>query len=148
MILGYQQREMTGMTVSSPTLSRLGKMLTHQWTAFNHAALECAAKRAFLQGDGHEMQDSELIYAGALDEIACAMVPLGSALQVAKAACGLGNAPRSWWLSVDRFLTSHNGRRTRTDPTIWCFSTDGLGTTHALVAAYVDHFIIPWFSWP
>ena len=33
-------------------------------------------------------------------------------------------------------------RRTRTDPSMWCFSTDGLGTAYALVAAYVDDFII------
>ena len=49
-------------------------MLTLQWTAFNHAELECAgAKSAVLQGDGHEMQDIEAVYARALDEIACAI---------------------------------------------------------------------------
>ena len=64
-----------------------------------------------IQGDGHVR---------ALDEIACAMkVLLGSAVEVAKVVHGRGNAPRSWWLSVHRFLTSQNGRRTRTDPTIW-----------------------------
>ena len=33
-------------------------------------------------------------------------------------------------------------RETQTDPTAWCFSTGGLGTTYALVAAYVDDSII------
>ena len=33
------------------------------------------------------------------------------------------------------------GRRTRTDPTVWCFPTKGLGATYPLVAAYVDDFI-------
>ena len=54
----------------------------------------------------------------------------------------LGNAPRSWRLSVDGFLTSVGGRRTRTDPSVGCFSTECLRTTHALVAAHVDDFII------
>ena len=31
--------------------------------------------------------------------------------------------------------------RTRTDPTVWQFSSDALGTTYALVADYVDDFI-------
>ena len=33
-------------------------------------------------------------------------------------------------------------RRTRTDPTVWCLSSEGLGTTYVLVAARVDYFII------
>ena len=72
------------MKVSSPTLSRLGKMLTLHCTAFNHAELECAiAKSAFLQGDGQEMQDPQPTYARALDEIKSAMkVPLGSAVGI------------------------------------------------------------------
>ena len=39
-------------------------MLTLQWTAFNRAELEYAdAKSVFLQGDGHEMQEKEDVYA-------------------------------------------------------------------------------------
>ena len=49
---------------------------------------------------------------------------------------GVGGIP------VDKFLTSMGGRRTRTDPTVLCFSSERLGTTYALVAAYVDDFII------
>ena len=30
----------------------------------------------------------------------------------------------------------------RTDPTVWCFSAEGLGTRYAVVAAYVGGFII------
>ena len=65
--------------MSSPTLSRLGKMLTLQWTAFNHAELDCAdVKSAFLQGDGDEMQDTEAANARALDDISCSMnIPFG-----------------------------------------------------------------------
>ena len=89
------------------------------------------------------MQDKEDEDGRALDDIACAMnIPLGPVVKLAKAVYGLGNTPRSWWLSVDRFLTSMEGRRTRTDPTVWCFSTEGLGTTYALVAAHVDDFTI------
>ena len=56
-------------------------MFTFQWTSFNHAELEFDdAKSAFLQGDGHEMQGKDYVYARALDEVACAMnIPLGSA---------------------------------------------------------------------
>ena len=40
-------------------------------------------------------------------------------VRLAEAVCGLGHAPRSWWLSVHWFLTSMGGRGTRTDPTVW-----------------------------
>ena len=46
-VLGYQHPEVAELKVASPTLSRLGKMLTLQWTAFNNPELKCA------EGDGH-----------------------------------------------------------------------------------------------
>ena len=89
-------------------------MLTIQWTAFNNEALESAdADTSFLQGHRPEIQGTEAEYSRTLDEIACAVNnPL------AEAVYGLGSAPRSWWLSVDQFLTSVVGRRPRTDPII------------------------------
>ena len=104
-VLGYQHPEVAELKVASPTLSRHGKMPALQWASFNHAELECAdAKSAFLQCDGKEMQETEDVYGRALDEIACALhIPLGSAVKLWKSVYGLGNVPRSWWLSVDRF---------------------------------------------
>ena len=79
-----------------------------------------------------------------MDEVACAFnIPQNSAVEEVKAVCGLGNAPRSWWLSVDRFMLEHGSARSRADPAIWIFSFgDEDNTTYALVAAYVDDFII------
>ena len=81
-ILEYQHQEVAELKVSSPTLSGLGKMFTLQWTAFNHAELDtrCNAKTMY------------------------------STVRLAKVVYGIGNAPRSWWLSVDQFLTSMGGR--------------------------------------
>ena len=112
-VLGNQHPEVAERTMANSTLSRLGKMLTLQWTAPNHAELERAdAMSAMLQGDGKEMQKSEDVYARALNEFACLMnTPLGSAVKHAKAEFKLGNAPQSWWLSVDRFLTSMAGEK-------------------------------------
>ena len=63
-ILEYEHPEVFELNVSSSTLSRLGKMLTPQWTAFNNAELEYDDnKSTFWQGDGHEMQDTEAAYA-------------------------------------------------------------------------------------
>ena len=91
-IRGYQHPEMTDLTVSSLTLSRLGKKLAIQWAALNRAQLERAdTKCALVQGDGQEVQESEPAYAKGLDEIACAMkIPLESALKMATAVCGHG----------------------------------------------------------
>ena len=64
--------------------------------------------------------------------------PLGSVVESAKAVDGLGNAPRSWWLSVNRFQTSQNGHgdTNRSD------TFGGPRTTNALVSTYVDDLII------
>ena len=137
-LLGYQRPEPTELTTSLPTLSRLGRVLTLQWCEVPKAHLGCAdAKCAFLQGDGKEICEQEPIYARALDEVACAFnTPLNSAVEVAKAAYGLGNAPRSWWLSVDRFALEQGSTRSRADPTILIFSFgDEDNTTYALAAA-------------
>ena len=113
--------EVDQLQVSSPTLSRLGRMLVLQWAAVHRCDIECGdVKGAFLQGDGDEMEHHEPIYAKALDEVAIALgIPLNSAVQVVKAVYGLGQAPRSWWLSVDRFMTTNGAKRRRADPTIW-----------------------------
>ncbi len=72
-LLGYRHPELSELTVSSPKLSRLERMLTLQWCAVRKAHLECAdAKCAFLQGDGKEMDEQEPIYARVLGEVACA----------------------------------------------------------------------------
>ena len=71
-VLEYQHPEVAELKVASLTLSRLGKMLMLQWASINHAELDCAdSKSAFLQGDGKEMQETEDVYARAVDEIAC-----------------------------------------------------------------------------
>ena len=95
-LLGISNTEVAEFKVSGPTQSRLGKILTLVWAALNHAELECAdAKSPFLQGDVHEMQDTEAVDGRALDAIESAMnILLGSA-RLAKAVYGLGNAPRS-----------------------------------------------------
>ena len=73
-VLGHQHPQVAERTVANSTLSRLGRMLTLQWTAPNHAELERAtAMSAMLQGDGQEKQESEDVYARALNAFACAM---------------------------------------------------------------------------
>ena len=58
-VLGNQHSEIAEFKMASPTLSRPGKILSFQWTAFKKAELECVdAKSASLQSDGHEMQDA------------------------------------------------------------------------------------------
>ena len=109
-------------------------MLTLQWNASNHAELDCADAKS-----GHELQETAVVHARALEEIALAV-------RLAKAVYGLGRSPRSLWFSVDRFSTWMGGRRTGTDPTVWCFSTEGLRTTNALVAAYVND-LHHWHTW-
>ena len=53
------------------------------------------AKSAFLQGDGAELDEHKPIYVQAIAEVANALdVPVGSAVRIAKAVYGLGNAPR------------------------------------------------------
>ena len=52
---------------------------------------------------------------------------------------GLGNAPRGWWLSVDKIWESQTGRRTTT---VGVLSRYGPRTTRALVTAQDDDFII------
>ena len=142
-ILGYQHPEVEELETASPTLGRTGKHLVLQWAAINKAIVEAAdAKSAFLQGDGHELDENEPIYVRAIAEVAHALnVPVGTAVRIAKAVYGLGNAPRSWFYSVHRALTKISGIQLTSEPCIWKFPNTN-GDTIGLVAAYVDDFLI------
>ena len=62
----------------------------------------------------YEVQDTDAVYARALDEVTCAMnILLGSAVRLAKAVNGPGGAPRVWWLSADWFLHGRSGNHER-----------------------------------
>ena len=142
-VLGYQHPELEELKTAAPTLGRTGKHLCLVWAATNHATAESAdAKSAFLQGDGEELGENAPIYAKAIPEVAAAFdIPEGSAIKIAKAVYGLGNAPRSWYYSVHRKLEKLGGKVLKSEPCIWKF-TDDAGTTIGLVAAYVDDFLI------
>ena len=146
-ILGYQHPELTEIETASPTLSRTGKHLVLQWAAINKATVEAAdATSAFLQGDGQELDDNRPIYISATAEIAAALdVPTGTAVRTAKAVYGLGQAPRSWFFSVNRKLLEMGAHQLKSEPCVWRFCRPGDGTdtsVYAVVAAYVDDFLI------
>ena len=143
-ILGYQHPEVETLQTASPTLGRTGKHLLLQWAAINGAIVESAdAKSAFLQGDGTELSENRPIYAKAIAEVAAAFnLPENTAIRIAKAVYGLGNAPRSWFFSVDRQLRAIGGKPCKSEKCIWTFHKfDGSGIL-GLVGAYVDDFLI------
>ena len=142
-VLGYQHPELEELKTASPTLGRTGKHLCLLWASTNQATAESAdAKSAFLQGDGEELNENAPIYAKAIAEVAAAFqIPEGSAIKIAKAVYGLGNAPRSWYYSVHRKLAELGGEVLKSEPCIWKF-VDPEGQTIGLVAAYVDDFLI------
>ena len=142
-VLGFQHPEVEDLQTASPTLGRTGKHLVLQWAAINKAIVESAdAKSAFLQGDGAELSEHKPIYARAIAEVSAAFdIPEDSAIRIAKAVYGLGNAPRSWFFSVDRQLTNLGGKSCKSEHCIWVFHRSN-GTTLALVGAYVDDFLI------
>ena len=110
-IRGYQHQSVTNLEVSSPTLSRLGKMLALQWAALNRSELECADTTcALLQRDGQSVQESKPAYANALDEIARAIKNSIGRVNDGKSRVRTWTAPRSGWVSVDRFLTAQGGK--------------------------------------
>ena len=47
------------------------------------------------------------------------------------------HAPQSWSLSVDKVFDVHGWTENPNGSNVGCFPSDGLGTTYALVAAYV-----------
>jgi hypothetical protein len=123
-VLGYQHPEVEELQTASPTLGRTGKHLVLQWAAINKATVEAAdAKSAFLQGDGAELKEHQPIYAKAIAEVAAAFdLPENSAIRIAKAVYGLGNAPRSWFFSVDRQLQAIGGKPCKAEKCVWVFT--------------------------
>ena len=142
-VLGYQHPEVEELQTAGPTLGRTGKHLVLQWAAINRATVESAdAKSAFLQGDGEELNEHKPIYVQAIEEVAAAFnIPVGSAVKIVKAVYGLGNAPRSWFFSVNRKLIDLGGQPLKSEQCIWVFR-NSKGSTIGVIAAYVDDFLV------
>ena len=143
-VLGYQDPEADTLPTSSPTLTRRTRQLVLQmmahrrWTCF-----KADAKTAFLQGK--PTQSQRRVYSLPVPELAAALgISQHEAVRIDKACYGLINAPREWYLDVDKTLQSLGFERLFTEPCCWIlkdYSQEG-SPVIGIICSHVDDFLL------
>ena len=143
-IVGYEDPDLESLVSSSPTMTRRTRQLVFQQAALRSwRTLKADVKSAFLQTSPTQLSRS--VFAQPVPELARAMgLKEGQAIQLAKAAYGLINAPAEWHRDISRTLVSLGFTQLRTEPCCWRYVRyeGGVPRLLGVVCAHVDDFII------
>ncbi|CAE8626358.1 unnamed protein product [Polarella glacialis] len=141
-IIGFTDPDLLDLHTQAPTMTRRTRQLllslaaTKGWTV-----LKADAKTAFLQGQASQL-DRE-VFARPVPELAEALhLKHDQAVRLRKACYGLVNAPREWYLDVDRTLKSIGLERLVTEPCAWRLRSAATGKSVGVITSHVDDFLI------
>eukprot|EP00439_Symbiodinium_sp_Y106_P036519 s8678_g4.t1 len=140
-VLGYSAPSLLEEPTTSPTMSRLSRQLILNLSSARKWTLGSGDVRtAFLQArpEGREQR----LLARPLPELAEAMgLKPHEAVELTGSAYGLAQAPREWYIDVQRTLKTLGARQCKTDPCVWCV-LDEKGRTVGVLGSYVDDFLM------
>ena len=136
-MLGYSAPSLLEEPTTSPTMSRLSRQLLLKMASEMKWPIGSGdVKTAFLQARPEER--SRRLLAKPLPELAEA-IGLGpkQAVELTGSAYGLAQAPREWFLDIQKTSERLGARPCRTDPCLWrIFGSNG--RVCGLIGAYVD----------
>ena len=140
-VLGYSAPSLLEEPTTSPTMSRLSRQLILNLSSARKWTLGSGDVRtAFLQArpEGREQR----LLARPLPELAEAMgLKPHEAVELTGSAYGLAQAPREWYIDVQRTLKTLGARQCKTDPCVWCV-LDEKERTVGVLGSYVDDFLM------
>ena len=136
---GFTDPRLGHIATASPTASRRARQLFLTMSAsLGYMVAKCDVKTAFLQGEG----DGDGVLAEPIEELRHAMqLSHAECVRTVKTVYGLVNAPRRWWIKVDRDLTGLGWCALETEPCFWVYR-DSAGRVLALAVAHVGDFMI------
>ncbi|CAE7247758.1 RE1, partial [Symbiodinium sp. CCMP2592] len=139
-VLGYSAPNLLEEPTTSPTMSRLTRQLMlNMASAMKWPIGSGDVKTAFLQARPEER--SQRLLAKPLPELAEALgLQPHEAVELTGSAYGLAQAPREWFLDIQKTLKKLGGRPSRTDPCLWRI-IDANGKVCGLIGSYVDDFL-------
>ncbi|CAE7443334.1 RE1 [Symbiodinium sp. CCMP2592] len=139
-VLGYSAPSLLEEPTTSPTMSRLTRqLLLNMASAMKWPIGSGDVKTAFLQARPEER--SQRLLAKPLPELAEALgLGPNEAVELTGSAYGLAQAPREWFLDIQKTLKKLGARASRTDPCLWRVF-DANGKICGLIGSYVDDFL-------
>ena len=141
--MGYQDPNFGELTTSSPTMSRRSRQLAYQQAIIGGWTKKADVRSAFLQTA--PTQRARNIYARPVPELARALhIGENEAVQVAKAAYGLVNAPLEWYRDVNKTLTRLGMVQLKSDPCCWKLVKWAKGRPQllGLICCHVDDIVL------
>lgn len=148
MVPGF--RDVTAYTIrkDAPTASRISQHLVLILTSCNFAdgwrLWSADIKSAFLKGDPY-MSGARELYIGNIknvgkDEPTLPFGPMGLA-RVRKGVFGLADAPRQWYLRLNRSLVGRGWQRSVMDAACWMLWSDS-GALEGIICSHVDDLLL------
>ena len=139
----------------APTGSRLSQHMLLIWTASNNKFVKgekdawrlvsADVKSAFLKGDPYMAGDRELYMENMKDsETSDAPgLPFGRALaKIRKGVFGLSDAPRQWYLRLNRALLEQGWERSPMDYACWLLWSEDKSTLEGVIISHVDDLLL------
>ena len=143
-------RDVTAYTIrkDAPTASRISQHLVLMLTSCNYGEgwrlWSADIKSAFLKGDPY-MSGARELYVGNIknvgkDEPTLPFGPMGLA-KVRKGVFGLADAPRQWYLRLNRSLVGRGWKRSMMDAACWMLWSD-TGELEGVICSHVDDLLL------
>ena len=127
-VAGFKDPDLPLLSRDAPVLSRAGFHCLLQWAASNKGILANAdCKSAFLQGAADDERPEQIFLRPPADDIARQAVPEWSVpsllYRLSAPVYGQANAPRRWFLHVQRILSDLNWVPHSLDPCLWMYKS-------------------------
>ena len=144
-VAGFKDPRLPLLTRDAPVLSRAGLQCLLQWTASNKGVLynpDC--KSAFLQGVPDTERPEQIFMRPPSDDISKQATPDWSLptllYRLSAPVYGQANAPRRWFLHVQKTWRSLNWTPHSLDPCLWVLKKDG--KVQAVLGLHVDDVLM------
>ncbi|CAE7207895.1 GIP [Symbiodinium sp. CCMP2592] len=140
-ILGYSDPTLLEQDTTSPSLSRLSKMLLlNAATSYKWKILSGDVKTAFLQAKNPARLHA--LYGQPVPELAERMqLPPQRMVELLGSAYGLTSAPREWFVDLSGTLRRCGAQRCHTDPCLWRIFADDGQTLVGIIGIFVDDLL-------
>ena len=145
---GYQDESAYGLRKDAPTCSRTSQHVLFTVTSSRYAEgwriYSADIKSAFMKGDRYEEGSREIYLQniGGTHDMPQLPIPEGCIGKIVKGVFGLSDAPRQWYLKLNKSLVKRGWVRSPMDHAAWFLWKKGTTELHGMILSHVDELLL------
>ena len=145
---GYQDESAYGLRKDAPTCSRTSQHVLFTVTSSRYAEgwriYSADIKSAFMKGDRYEEGSREIYLQniGGTHDMPQLPIPEGCIGKIVKGVFGLSDAPRQWYLKLNKSLVKRGWVRSPMDHAAWFLWKKGTTELHGMILSHVDDLLL------